>query len=253
MSELLTTRQLQELLKIDRVTVYRMLHDGRLKGIKVGNQWRFTQQEVDRLLGKAEEIAPVAPKEDLVSDFPVHCVEKVIEVFAGILGVCAFAADLEGRSLTRTCNLSPFCRLMQSTPEGLAGCQASWRHMAMRINGGLPFLFCHAGINYLRSQIYLDGKPVGWLFTGQYYTTQPDWSKEDERMDRLAERYHLPPRQLSALARKVPVLSHKQQAQIQEWAPRISATLQSILCERSDLLSRLQRISEISAITHTLP
>lgn len=34
MSEFLTARQVQKLLSIDRTTIYRMLKDGRLNGIK---------------------------------------------------------------------------------------------------------------------------------------------------------------------------------------------------------------------------
>ena len=48
--DLLTTRQLQELLQVDRVTIYRMLNDGRLHGFKVGGQWRFSRQEIESWL-----------------------------------------------------------------------------------------------------------------------------------------------------------------------------------------------------------
>lgn len=47
MDDLLTTRQLQELLQVDRITIYRMLNDGRLQGFKVGGQWRFSRQAVE--------------------------------------------------------------------------------------------------------------------------------------------------------------------------------------------------------------
>ena len=50
-NDLLTSRQVQEILKVDRITVYRMLNDGRLKGVKIGQQWRFHNSEVERLLG----------------------------------------------------------------------------------------------------------------------------------------------------------------------------------------------------------
>ncbi len=46
----LTAKQVQELLHVDRTTIYRMLKDGRLTGIKVGQQWRFSASEVDDLL-----------------------------------------------------------------------------------------------------------------------------------------------------------------------------------------------------------
>ncbi len=50
MDDLLTTKQVQDILKVDRITVYRMLNDGRLKGVKIGQQWRFPAREVERLL-----------------------------------------------------------------------------------------------------------------------------------------------------------------------------------------------------------
>jgi excisionase family DNA binding protein len=69
---LLTTKQLQELLSIDRTTVYRMLKDGRLTGIKVGTQWRFSRDEVDALLSGSSAIksggSGVAPRH-----YPSNC------------------------------------------------------------------------------------------------------------------------------------------------------------------------------------
>jgi excisionase family DNA binding protein len=45
--DLLTTRQLQDLLRVDRITIYRMLKDGRLRGFKVGGQWRLSRGEIE--------------------------------------------------------------------------------------------------------------------------------------------------------------------------------------------------------------
>ena len=58
MDELITTKQVQDLLQVDRITIYRMLKDGRLKGVKVGKQWRFQTQEIEDLVsGGTEELA----------------------------------------------------------------------------------------------------------------------------------------------------------------------------------------------------
>ena len=50
MPDLLTSKQVQEWLLVDRTTVYRMLNDGRLKGTKIGHQWRFRREDVLELL-----------------------------------------------------------------------------------------------------------------------------------------------------------------------------------------------------------
>ena len=53
MDDLLSTRQVLNILKVDRITIYRMLQDGRLQGVKIGQQWRFTRSAVERLIGGA--------------------------------------------------------------------------------------------------------------------------------------------------------------------------------------------------------
>ena len=56
MEELLTTKQVLDILQVDRTTIYRMLKDGRLSGVKVGQQWRFPRSEVEDLLYHNEAI-----------------------------------------------------------------------------------------------------------------------------------------------------------------------------------------------------
>ncbi|MCA9925804.1 MAG: helix-turn-helix domain-containing protein, partial [Anaerolineales bacterium] len=41
MAEMLTAKDIQALLQVDRSTVYRMAEAGRIPAIKVGRQWRF--------------------------------------------------------------------------------------------------------------------------------------------------------------------------------------------------------------------
>ncbi len=254
MSELLTTKQLQELLKIDRITVYRMLNDGRLKGVKVGNQWRFSQAEIDRLLGDERAEEDEAPAgEDSLSDFPTSCVQDVQEIFAGIIGIGAITVTLHGEPLTQSTYSNPFCKLIQSSPSGLQACQASWRKIALHTTGAPPFQICHAGLCYKRSIINLENdQPAAWLVAGQFYISSPDREKEKMRLQELADKHNLPQSQLKDAALKIPVLSRHQQKQVQEWTPKVASTIHSVLCERADLMNRLQRIAEISTVHPTL-
>ena len=59
MDDLLTTRQLQDLLQVDRITIYRMLHDGRLRGFKVGGQWRFSRTAIRSWIDHRTRAGPV--------------------------------------------------------------------------------------------------------------------------------------------------------------------------------------------------
>jgi excisionase family DNA binding protein len=252
MSELLTTKQLQELLKVDRITVYRMLNDGRLKGLKIGNQWRFPQSEIDRLMGEERELEEPQPNDEVLTDFPKDCVERVVSIFAGIIGIGATTVTLRGDPLTEPTYANPFCKLMQSSPSGRQACQASWRKIALRTTGMPPFQVCHAGLCYQRAIINLNDQPAAWLVAGQFYINPPDRGHEKEHLTQLANKHNIPLSQLTEAAWKIPVLKKYQQEQVQEWTPKVADTIHSILCERSDLMSRLQRIAELSSVHSTL-
>ncbi|HMN59317.1 MAG TPA: PocR ligand-binding domain-containing protein [Anaerolinea sp.] len=252
MSELLTTKQLQDLLKIDRITVYRMLNAGRLKGVKIGNHWRFPQSEIDRLMGV--ESKPTEPEggDDVLKEFPSDCVGKVQEIFAGIIGIGAVVVSTGGVPLTEPTYANPFCKAMLASASGRAACQASWRKIAMRTTGSLPVQTCHAGLCYQRSQIDLENQQVAWLVAGQFYIQPPDAEQETERLENLAHKHQIPLSELTRAAARIPVLKRNQLDQVQEWTPRVAATINSILCERSDLMSRLRRIADLTQIHPTL-
>jgi excisionase family DNA binding protein len=250
MSELLTTKQIQDLLKIDRITVYRMLNDGRLKGAKIANQWRFPQNEIDRLMGIESDDDQEAVES--ITDFPSACVGEVQEIYAGIIGIGAITVTLHGTPLTEPTFSNPFCKLMLSTEQGRQACQNSWRKIALKSTGESNFQICHAGLCYKRAPINAENTQIAWLIGGQYYLNTPDHEKEKERVKQLATNYHIPEEELQEAAKKIPVLKRYQQELVQEWTPKVARTVQSILCERSDLMSRLQRIAELSAISPSL-
>lgn len=44
--EILTIREMAELLKINEKTAYRLAGDGKIPGFKVGGSWRFDRREI---------------------------------------------------------------------------------------------------------------------------------------------------------------------------------------------------------------
>src|SRR4030042_6222780 len=93
--DLLTTRHLQDLLRVDRITIYRMLKDGRLRGFKVGGQWRFSRREIEAWLQEQQvrlgwTPAPLVPTESptpLSQMLPLSCIRA-------IQAICAEAMDI---------------------------------------------------------------------------------------------------------------------------------------------------------------
>ncbi|MEJ2211034.1 MAG: helix-turn-helix domain-containing protein, partial [Anaerolineae bacterium] len=117
MEDLLTTKQLQELLQVDRVTIYRMLKDGRLEGFKVGGQWRFSRQTIEQwLYEKRAPLDPVvsSPDTSVPSSEPQllspSCLQAIQDIFAEALQVGAVITSVEGTPLT---NVSYACRFCQ--------------------------------------------------------------------------------------------------------------------------------------------
>ncbi len=124
MARLLTARQVQETLNVDRTTIYRMLKDGHLAGIKVGSQWRFSPEEVEQLLSRDPNKHELNSPEQL-GKLSWHCVQVIQDIFAEMADIGAVIADCEGNSLTRMSNSCDFCNLIQGSEKGRKACQDS--------------------------------------------------------------------------------------------------------------------------------
>ncbi len=53
--EILTIREVSELLKINEKTAYKLAAEGKIPGFKVGGSWRFTRDEIDRWIERQLE------------------------------------------------------------------------------------------------------------------------------------------------------------------------------------------------------
>ena len=130
MDDLLTTRQLQDLLRVDRITIYRMLNDGRLRGFKVGGQWRFSRREVEVWLqqmqaglGRMSTPSPAAGSPAPSSHvLPMTCVQAIQAVCAEALEIAVVTAGLDGTPLASVSNSCGFCSLILSTEPGRLRC-----------------------------------------------------------------------------------------------------------------------------------
>lgn len=248
MDDYLTVRQVQNLLKVDRITIYRMLRDGRLKGSKIGQQWRFQAREVEALLSGFIEVEDQQEPAS-ASNFPTHCVEAVQNVFAMIAQVGCVTIDREGNCLTGISNPCKFCALIQSTPTGLKACQQSWAQIANDRQKDKGFFSCHAGLQYARSPVNVDGKTIAFVLAGQFYSELPDANGEAQRIGRLAETYQVDFTRLAHAAREIAVLSDSTRSSILPWSVSVAEAIDSILRERAGLVGRLQKIAEISTIS----
>jgi excisionase family DNA binding protein len=240
MDDFLTVKQLQDLLQVDRTTIYRMLNDGRLTGIKVGGQWRFARQEVEAtLLGTR----PADNREETLSTdiLPLHCLQAIQNVFAEVAGIGSVTAAPDGEPLTEISNSCRFCNFILESPEGRRACIASWRKLAKQTGRQPDFMSCHAGLQYARAPIEVDNSLIAVLIAGQFYSDKPEAGEEADRLRQLAEKFQLDPAALADAVRDVPVLDERMRARIGSW-------LEDVAHERAELMGRLRRIAAMSAL-----
>lgn len=245
MEELLTTRQVQKLLKVDRITIYRMLKDGRVKGLKVGNQWRFHRSEIDKLFQSGESKKTDSTPFEIM---PIHCIGVIQDVFADIIDVGSVTTDVEGQPITEISNSCDFCNLIIGSKEGEKGCISSWKRLAESPKGDPKFFRCHAGFQYARGRIEYDGKLTSILIAGQFLVSKSNFDIFINSVDGLAENYGIDKTLLKEAALKVRVLDVDKQDQIGSWLKKISDTFEILTAERASLMERLISISEISKI-----
>ncbi len=248
MDDLLTTRQVLELLKVDRITIYRMLQDGRLNGVKIGQQWRFYRRDVDRLLGNTPAPAEPAPM-DPRAVFPTHCVQTIQDLYSDVSGVSSLVVDTQGELLTELTHPNSFCRLVLQSPAGRAACQASWRQAAARANGSSQRFSCHAGLEYVAAPVRDENSAlVGHFISGEFQCQALDAQEEESRIRHLAAEYQLDPEALRQAAAEIPIMTPTQCEQMEKWPLSAARAIQSILHERTGFMNRLQQIANLSQI-----
>ncbi|WP_322807156.1 PocR ligand-binding domain-containing protein [Thermanaerothrix sp.] len=247
MEELLTTRQVQDLLKVDRITIYRMLQDGRLKGVKIGQQWRFPRSEVERLLGRATP-EPASQAMDLATGFPTHCVQTIQDLYAEVSGLSAVVLDPEGHPLTEMSHPCALCHLLWQNEQARADCQTSWKQMVHEVSPRGGVAKCHAGLDYLLTPIQDEGQVVAWFVCGPclWQTQSTDF---DVQWEHLAQHYNLPLDQVRTAAREIRVIDPAQRQRVAAWPLAAARAVQSILHERLSFIERLQQIASLTQIS----
>ena len=251
--DLLTTRQLQDLLRVDRITIYRMLNDGRLRGFKVGGQWRFSQREIEAWLEEQQagpgRISALSPSVEtsLPSShvLPMTCIQAIQGVCAEALDIAVVTTAPDGIPLDGLSNSCDFCNLILSTEAGRQRCAESWRQQP---DG--QFHPCHAGLLCASLPIVVGGQPVALAAACQFTLPGPngDTPSWQSNLPELAAGLGLAEAKLRAAVDSVQVIPANSQLRISRLLRRVADTFSQIGQERVNLLGRLEKIAEMSRI-----
>ncbi len=254
---LLTTREIEKLLQLDRVTIYRMVKDGELPARRVGGQWRFSAQAIDAWLAtkpleQPPKPAPREPTPDLdnlqLSDLiDLSTLQTIQNQFAHLVGVAAFITDLEGQPFAPCSRCSRFCQLVHSRPEGMAACQASWRAIAQLNQKGAAIHVCHAGIQYASAPVSVGGQRLGMVTAGQFLTEAPDPDEFRTRALATGERIGVSGEGLADAIASINIVSPATALQITALLQTIANAISSIGYQGYQARQTLAQIAQLTA------
>ncbi|MEI8080782.1 MAG: helix-turn-helix domain-containing protein [Actinomycetes bacterium] len=176
----LTALEVQELLNIDRSTVYRMAEDGRLPSIRVGRSWRFPADKITGMLAHDAEpntkpTSSPEPASTLVGEttrYPANqepdrrVAQAAIDVAAELLGVMMVVTDMDGQPITDVANPCPWFAEHASDPDVLDQCVAEWKNLADHPDFTPRFRIGAVGFECARTFVRSGAQLVGMVLAG---------------------------------------------------------------------------------------
>ncbi len=257
MADLLTTKQLQEILQVDRTTIYRMADSGRLPGIKVGNQWRFPRQQIEVWLQSQSATMPIQVEEpqnnnhaiadpvpDIRQIFPMECVQLIQDSFADLLDVMILVTDLEGNLITAPSNACGLYLSTESSPVAQKRCLELWLKLAQDPALTPRFQPSHLGLLCARGLIRVGSEIKAMLVVGGI--APQEWPPTDQQIQDIAEDLNVDVALVRTHIHQVHHLSTEEQARVLPFVQRIADIFAHIANERMELFGRLQRIAAIT-------
>ena len=168
-TDLLTAQQVQDLLRVDRSTVYRMADSGRLAAVKVGRQWRFPTASIRSLLhgsGVDVPVVPPSPPPPAPSAPDRQQATAVLELAADLLGVMLVVTDMDGRPVTDVVNPCPWFAERLDDPALLETCTQEWQDLADDPDLEPRFRTGAHGFDCARTFVRTGSRLVGMVLAG---------------------------------------------------------------------------------------
>ena len=254
MATLLTTKDLQDLINVDKSTIYRMAEDGRLPAVKVGRQWRFPAEQIAEMLGgtvtSTVAPAPSGATSELATLLVPETAQAVVELVADLFGVMAVITDMRGAPITDVANPNGFFAAIQDQPDAVQRCAQGWRQLGE--DGGLESRFkpSHLGFLCTRTFIRVGNELVGMLIVGGI--TPKEWPPSDEFLAGVASEMDMPMAKLSARVDETYYVDESHQQWILQLLPRISDLISRLAAARNQLLDKLDAIAALAGSNATI-
>ena len=254
MTDLLTTKQVQELLRVDRTTIYRMVEGGQLPAMRVGKQWRFAQSDVERWLRNGRHATlpagaveteprasataaayPAAPT--LAEILPPNCAQGVQDAFADMLGVTIVTTDMQGQPVTQISNPCGFFgALLAGNPDGWQHCVRTWQQLAGHVALEPKFTLNEMGLMCARGLIRVGAQLEGMVVIGGI--APENWPPSAEQIAALAGLFGAEPDAVTASCDAVFRLDRASQERALRYVQRMADVLSQMIQDRLEYVQK---------------
>ena len=235
MANLLTSKDLQALIRVDRSTIYRMAEDGRLPAIKVGRQWRFPEERIrawlrDADLGTDGGESPRSPSR-LAALVAPATLQAFADLAADTFDAMTVITDIDGTPLTQVSNPCALFDLVGSIPENVDRCLRDWAHYSTDPDFHVRFEPSEVfGFLCARGFVRLGHELVGMLLVGG---VRPDtWPPPAHRLDAMATELFVPADVLREQITEVHELGVDDQRRVLTLLPKMCALLSRLAADR---------------------
>lgn len=257
MSGMMTAKEVQEMLQVDRSTIYRMAESGRLPAIKVGKQWRFPTQQVESWMqlqidvGSPQTTRTNGPQvfghiDELESLIPVECVQLILDGYADLLGTMLVVTDLSGNPITEPSRPCGLFEAVSQEPHAVQKCIESWSLLGAAIDLEPSFNRSHLGLLCARSMIRVGAELKGMVIAG--CLAPEEWPPTPAEVNAMALELEVQPELLIPHLEQVYVLDQGQRQSVLDHLKRIANIVAHIVNERKTLVERLEAIADLTEL-----
>ena len=261
MAEMLTAKDVQDLLQVDRSTVYRMAEAGRLPAIKVGKQWRFPAAQMEEWvatqMGSPVPMTAVMPAPvqsqplangngncDLANVLPLQCVQLIQDSHADLLGVMLVITDMQGVPITQPSHPCGLFSAINNQPDAVQRCISSWHDLGQALTMEPAFHTSHLGLLCARGLIRVGTELKGMVVAG--CVAPEEWPPTAEEVEQMAVGFGVSPALLQSRLHEVFELNNEKKTAVLSSVQRIANIVAHIVDERQELVGRLDAIAGLA-------
>lgn len=244
----LTTRQLQELLQVDRLTIYRLLDAGEIPAFKIGRQWRFDSREIKRWLGEQSDLQSLENERnepqsasEPSKQLPLALIQRLQDSFAQTLGLSLVIVTNQAQDLTEVSNQQPLEELLQTSSEGISYLaelrKRAWDRSALEESQSCLGVLWHT--------LQLGEEQEGLVCCGPIIYAEHKQALASE-LDQMVAATGFASETLNELMLKTPTLPPKERAQIAGVLASLALAIESLIVQQQSFQQHLQKIAALA-------